>query len=289
VQNRVGMKEVIGGLVTRGFIDSPVFVVGANRSGTSVLLRALGAHPDILGSIGEAPLMVNVAAIADLVEFSEFRDYYAENMRLPKDYLYSHLRRLCFEYAIGRDFGWDRIAPSLKHLDRSILQKRYWCAKIFPVKEESRGLRQLFQGARFVYIVRNGIEVVHSRTKFPGFRDLDFETQCREWVSQTRAFDHLTTAEDVIQIRHENLVADAEDLLQKVFSFLGLEQDSAPVNLVRSTLVIPLDQPDSAGVDAKQVLRARRPPHETWTPEQRATFKAIAGEAMTCAGYKMPF
>ena len=90
-------------------------------------------------------------------------------------------------------------------------------------------------------------------------------------------------------VRHEHLVSDAEDFLRQVFAFLGLEFDSGPANLVKSTLVIPLDQPDSSGVDAKEILRARRPPYESWTPEQRAAFKNIAGDSMSRAGYEIPF
>lgn len=283
------MKAQIGQLLTHQLIDSPIFVVGANRSGTSVLLRALSAHPHVWGTTGEAPLMTMLAAIPDRIEFSQFSDYYVENLRVPKDYLYSSLRRLCFEYAVGPCYGWDRIVQELKKGDFPVRKKRRWCAKLFPEEEHCRGLRQLFRGSRFVYIIRNGVEVVHSRTRFRGFRNLDFEAQCHAWASSFQHFDHLASAEDAITVRHEHLVSDAEGFLRQVFAFLGLEFDSRPVNLVKSTLVIPLDQPDSSGVDAKQILEARRPPSESWTPEQRAAFKDIAGDAMSRAGYEIPF
>jgi hypothetical protein len=283
------VKDLIGRLLTHRFIDSPIFVVGANRSGTSILLRALSAHPLVWWGIGEAPLMTMVAAIPDTIDFSDFSSYYVENLRVPRSVLYSNLRRLCFEYAVGQNYGLDRTVQGLKKGDFSIRKKRYWCAKIFPEEGHCRGLRQLFKNARFLYIVRNGIEVVHSRTKFAGFKNLDFEAQCRAWATSFEFFDHLADADDAIRLRHEDLVADAEGFMRQVFSFLPLPYDRRPVNLVKSTLVIPLDQPSASGVDARQMLESRRPAYEGWTVEQRATFKAIAGHAMAHAGYEIPF
>ncbi|HNS49561.1 MAG TPA: sulfotransferase [Anaerolineae bacterium] len=283
------MKALVGQLATRRFIDSPVFVVGTNRSGTSILLRALGAHPLVWGSSGEAPLMAMLAEVPDRLEHSQFAGYYAENLQMSKGYLYASLRRLCFEYALGANYGWERAEKGFRSGDFSVLKKRYWSAKIFPEESHCRGLRLLFPGLKFVYITRNGIEVVHSRTKFAGFRDLDFEEHCRVWASSFRLFGHLASAQDAILVRHEHLVADAGAVLHEVFDFLGIGADTRPVTLVRTTLAIPLDEHDSVGVDARQILQTRRPPYEGWTPQQRSTFKDIAGDAMIRAGYEIPF
>lgn len=283
------MKDLIGKRMARHIIDSPIFVVGANRSGTSVLLQALGTHPRVRATTGEAPLMATMATIVDCIEHSEFRDYYVDNLRTPREYLYAHLRKLCFEYVVGPHYGLDGMIQRARRRDISFLKERNWCAKIFPEEEASRGLRGLFGGAKFLYIVRNGIEVVHSRTKFAGFKALDFEAQCRAWASSFRSFDHLARTPDALQVRHEELVADSEGLMRRVLAFLELGYDPRPATLVRSTLLIPLDQPTAAGVDAKAILESRQPAFESWTPEQRAIFKATAGEAMAHAGYEIPF
>lgn len=39
------------------YYHRPVFVIGTGRSGTTVLLEALGAHPNLLAAWGEAPLI----------------------------------------------------------------------------------------------------------------------------------------------------------------------------------------------------------------------------------------
>jgi hypothetical protein len=230
------------------------------------------------------------ARFVDSVEYSDERDYYEKTLNYPKDYLYKHLRRLCFEYVAGPNFGLDSPAAenSWQH-GKSMLRKRRWCAKTFPTADEYRGLVKLYPNARFVYIVRNGINVVHSRTKFPGFRHLDFAAHCETWAKSIEVFGFFWSASNAISVRQEELINDPEGLFRKVFDFTDLDYDEKPADFVRNNLVIPLDQPTQTGIDVKQVFEARRSPFESWTPEQRRTFKEIAGDAMGKAGYEIAF
>jgi hypothetical protein len=42
-------------------------------------------------------------------------------------------------------------------------------------------------------------------------------------------------------------------------------------------------------VDVSKVLAERRPPYETWSDEQKRTFKEICGDGMRELGYEIPF
>lgn len=284
------MKARIGELLTRKLLPNPTFVVGIGRSGTSVLLDALGLHPLILPARGEAPLIRMFGRFVDSVEYSDERDYYEATLVYPKEYLYHYLRRLCFEYVAGQNYGLDNpIAEDSWQYRKSMLRKRRWCAKTFPTADEYRGIVKLYPEARFVYIVRNGINVVHSRTKFPGFRHLDFAAHCETWAESIEVFGFLWTASNAISVRQEELIHDPEGLFRKVFDFTNLDYDEKPAEFVKNNLVIPLDQPSQSDIDVKQAFEARRLPFESWTREQRRTFKEIAGTAMREAGYELPF
>lgn len=284
------MRDRIGELVTRRCILHPVFVVGAGRSGTSILLKALGLHPLILPTWGEASLIGLFAAFGEALEFSDSKDYHAKNLNVPKDYLYQHLRRLCFEYVMGPHYGLgDTTVRALIRDSISIRQKRHWCAKTFPQVSEYGGLLQLYPGVKFIYIIRNGINVVHSRTEYHGFRHLDFETQCQAWAEAIDIFHFLVTAEAALEVRHERLVADPEGFFHDVFGFVGVDYHEEPVSFVRNNMVVQMDGRSKAGVEVRQVFESRKPPYESWTPEQRAAFKDVAGDAMRKVGYEIPF
>jgi len=283
------MKSHIGKFLTRNLIDNPILIAGIGRSGTSVLLRALGKHPLVFPGYGEAPLMRNFGELVDRIEFSDAREYYTETLFVPKKYLFDHLRRICFEYVVGTNYGCFRATWEFRNLGFSILKRQYWCAKVLPRENEYRGLQRLFPGLRTLHISRNGLDVVHSRTRFQGFRDLSFEQHCRTWAESVKDCRYLATTETALEVRHEELVADPQRFFHTVLAFLGMPYHDGPAEFVQSHLMIPLDKPSEDGVDVKQILEQREPPHAHWTAEQRETFRRIAGSAMDELGYEIPF
>lgn len=283
------MKSHIGKFLTRNWIDNPILVAGIGRSGTSVLLRALGKHPLVFAGYGEAPLMRVFADLVERIEFSAAREYYTETLFAPKEYLFDHLQRLCFEYVVGANYGYDRGAASLKKRDFSILKMQHWCAKVLPTEGEYKGLQRLFPGLRALHISRNGLDVVHSRTRFHGFRDLSFEQHCLTWTESVVGYRYLASTETALEVRHEELVADPQRFFHTVLAFLDMPYHEGPAEFVQSHLMIPLDKPSEDGVDVKQILEQREPPYAQWTVEQRETFKRIASSAMDELGYEIPF
>lgn len=287
---RVNMKDRLGQLLTRKLILNPIFVVGMGRSGTSVLLSALGLHPLVLSTKGEAPLIPMFGLLVEPLEHSDERDYYLDSLNVPKEYLYRHLQRTCFEYVAGPNYGLDQIIAEVRTQRRlEVLKRRCWCAKTFPAAGAYNGIRQLYPGASFIYIIRNGIDMVHSRTQYAGFKDQSFEEHCEAWVAGAANFGYLGSAEAAIQVRHEDLVDTPEQVLREVFDCAGIGYDQRPAAFLKETMLMPLGQPTEIGVDVKAILKRRRPAFESWTPEQRATFKRIAGDTMRETGYEIPF
>lgn len=284
------MKDRLGQLLTRSLLLNPIFVVGMGRSGTTALLRALGRHPLVLGARGEAPLIQMFGLLVEPLEHSEDRDHYLDNMYVPKDYLYRRLRQTCFEYVAGPHYGLHEIVADVRsHRSLAALTRRRWSAKVFPTYDAYNGIRQLYPGASFAYIVRNGIDVVHSRAQWAGFSGHSFEQHCEAWVTGIAHFGYLSSAEAAIEVRHEQLVHSPEQVFRQVFDCAGIGYDQRPADYIRETIWMPLGQPSETGVDVQAILNGRSPAFESWTPEQRATFKRIAGDTMSEVGYDMPF
>jgi len=283
------MKEFIGRIITKRCFHKPIFILGASRSGTSVLLQALGTHPLILAMPGEAPFITSMGGAVYLFEFAENRDYYLQSIKVTKDYLYNCFRRLSFEVAAGSNYGLKMIVKGILCGDLSLLWKRYWCAKTFPDHAVSKSLMQLYPKVKFVYIIRNGSNVVQSMTKFSGFRQQSFEKNCKSWAESVEKYRYLLALDSAIVVRHEQLVEDPDEIFQKIFSFIGIDYNEKPADFIKTVLVHPLDSSTKTGVDVKNVLNARQPPYENWSSEQHDLFKNICGNGMRELGYEIPF
>jgi hypothetical protein len=275
--------------VSRRYRDAPVLVVGAGRSGTSILLQALGEHPEILSSDRESPLIQYFGMLMHPLEFGPFafgesKEYHRAELKVPVEYLYDNLRRLCLEVALGGDHGLSAILRRR----RSPWTIRRWCAKGFPNRDEAAGLLRLFPKLRLLHIHRNGIDVVHSRSKFRGMKRYEFSDHCDIWAKHVEKFGYLFDTPEALPVRHEDLLKDPGQTFRDVLTFLGLRHDAGPERFARSTLIHSLDKKTQTGVDVHKALRERESPYGQWTADQRKTFREICGAGMSRLKYEIP-
>ncbi len=283
------MRDFLGKMLTKSFFDNPLVVVGAGRSGTSVLLQALGQHPLILSMPGEAPFITTTAGGAYLLEYAENTRYYEQSIKVSKEYLFDVLRRLSFEVAAGRHYGLKIVLNCIRGGDLYLLRKRYWCVKTFPGPDTSKGLLKLYGKAKFIYIIRNGCDVVQSMSKFSGFCQQSFEKNCKDWTDSVKKYRYLLDHESSIVIHHERLIEKPAEVFSSIFAFIGIGYHDKPAHFIQSTLVHPLNKPTQKGVDVKGILSKRKLSYEDWSLEQREAFKEICGSAMKEVGYEVHF
>jgi hypothetical protein len=283
------MLDTPGKLISRKFSHHPIFIVGAGRSGTSILVRAMGAHPMIYSVGGESPYVSHIANLVVPLEFGDQPDYYETTVQVPKDYLYGELRDLIFKSVTGRHFGTRIFLRELGARKFGYFKLTHWCAKSIPDYDQFRGLLRLFPDAKFVYIARSGYDVIQSRSYFHAFRHQGFETHCQIWSNLVHKYAYLLEQDEAVFIRHEDLVAKPDQVFGKVFSSLGIADDPGPAAVVGSTIVHPRDQKTKDNVDVGKIFKERKPAYMSWTEDQKATFKSICAEAMGILDYDIPF
>jgi Sulfotransferase family len=286
------MLDTLGGMLSARFIERPIFIVGGSRSGTIVLLKAMGKHPEILITPSEDPFIVDIGNMVHRLEFvtEEERSAYLRSLRIPFDHIYASLRRLALESAMGPHFGLKNLTKTVVRDRTNVLRKRYWCTKTFPTEASAQGLLRLYPGTGFIWILRNGLNVVHSRTKFHAFRAMEFNEQCEHWAFTIKRFGYLFDMPEAVVVRQEDLLEDPEQVFRRIFEHLQMPYHRGPTDYARTTHVHPLDIRDTMkGVDVKKVLSERSPVHESWSEEQKNAFKRICGAAMLKANYDIPF
>jgi hypothetical protein len=280
----------LGSLLALRFYHRPIFEVGSGRSGTIVLYKALGSHPQIFSMPGENPLITYFADCVEPYQRADQLRYFLHSVRLTQPQLYAELRRLIFESSAGPSAGWKVSVKGVVQHGLKFLGKTHWCVKCFPTKRHADALRELYPQAKFIYIVRNGIEVIHSRSKFPAFCKEPFESHCEFWVDAARKFSYLMSYEAAVPVRHEELLNAPEAVFRRIADTLALRPDPAPASYVQTTLVHSLDDGAThANVDVRKRLKERPPGYLSWTAVQRETFKRICGATMDALGYEVPF
>lgn len=284
------MKAATARLMSSGFVDRPIFQVGASRSGTIVLYKALGTHPNVLSMPSENPVIDYFARAAALFEFGAEAWYFRESVKVDQPYFHAKLKELLFETTAGPHMGIKTLAKSLATRPLDFVQKKFWCVKCFPLEDSAHALTVLYPDSKFIYILRNGIDVVQSRTKFPAFREQSFEHHCAFWVQAARKFDYLRRWDRCLEVRQEQLLNEPEAVFSRLCRHLGIADHENPARFVRTTLVHSRgDEGTKSNVDARRMLTERAPSHDAWTDTQRSTFKRLCGEYMDKLGYEIPF
>jgi hypothetical protein len=192
-------------------------------------------------------------------------------------------------FGVGLGMSYDPRRIGIKESAYSCGRRiKRWGAKVFPTEQSSQGLRWLYPGAKFIYIFRNGIDVVQSMSKFGSFSALSFEERCRFWSDRADTYEYLRNRSDVCQIRFEDFLDDNDSALKSIYRYLDLADSLAPSAFASSRLIHPLDSP-TAILNPKETIAARGSSFQSWSGDERNVFKDICGDAMKMLGYGIPF
>lgn len=272
------------------FAHRLVLVVGVGRSGTTVLRRALGEHPQLLRTRHEAPLERAVATGFGnhLTQSREFQDYVRRTSVASWNNVEASFRRIIFEASVGDESG------------RLLLRENFdagahlpdiagWTAKMGAIwRPSAAGLAALFSGLQTVYIHRNGMDAVQSRTRFGTFADQEFETHCTKWAAGLGYLDVLKAETDVTVVRHQDLVDRPVEFFANLLGDLGLNDDPSPAAHAMGNTANPTQELDADRTIAEN-FNSRPEAHLDWSEDQRRTFITICGKAMATYGYDIPF
>jgi hypothetical protein len=276
------------------------FIVGAPRSGTTLLRLMLDSHPEM--------------AIPHETHF--LFDLVGDNIEVRTAQEFCNLAT---EYFTWRDFDLDdtafrrtiaRIRPfTVPNAIRSFFAqyavrfgKSRWGDKTPGYLAIMRGIEKLLPEVRFVHLIRDGRDVAVSKRHLWFGPGPDVADQARSWVSCIQDAQQTGAAcGHYREIRYEELVTSPEPILRSLCEFLELPYSPEMLAYHRRAherLAELKGWPDR-GVSVHQfaVLHAhtKEPPQTNrigrWrtemSREEVRTFEAIAGNTLQTCGYQL--
>ncbi|MDQ5874237.1 MAG: sulfotransferase, partial [Actinomycetota bacterium] len=265
----------------------PIFIIGSPRSGTSILAWSLAEHSELW-----------TEAETDIF-FYMLKDGHLES---------------AFETSVARPDGtWLRnhgvdLEQFLAHLGlglNALLTEtsngRRWIDQTPANTLVVDRLAEMFPGARFLHILRDGRRVVHSMINFhraigdpetaermrragrlPPWTN-DFADASRTWTRFVSIASDFCRRhpERTYTVTNERLITDPDDAMREVLEFLGVGQEPAPARFLGTHRI---NSSFAASGKSEQAPPALTEPWREWAPEQRNTFFEEAGETMAGCG-----
>ena len=207
--------------------ENLIFVVCSPRSGSTMLQRMLGAHPEIY-THPEPHLITPLAYLG----------YHGTVDKAPYDHINAAaaFREFCQELPEGEEDVLDALRAYAMTLYGRVLEgsnKTIFCDKTPEYATVLPFLAKLFPKARYVVLTRHPLAIFHSQAHsfFGGNYQSAYETNplMQRYVKAIGEF-LLEKPVDFVQVRYEDLVQEPQENMQRVLAHLGREYDEACVN-----------------------------------------------------------
>ncbi|MEL6454185.1 MAG: sulfotransferase [Cyanobacteria bacterium J06623_5] len=189
-------------------IERPVFLVGSERSGTTLLRLMLDHHPEIMFW---AEFEYGVYQMGDDGRYPALADYY-QRLLADRNFLMDGPN-------IDRRLSYPELVNSFLRQFQDFTDKPIVGAT---VHHHFDRLLQIWPDARFIHIVRDGRDVARSCMKMGWAGDGWHGAQ--RWLTAETLWESLKTklpADRQIEVRFEDLITDTVDTLTQVCHFLG--------------------------------------------------------------------
>ena len=283
------------------------FVVGATRSGTTLLRLMLDAHPEIA-------IPSETHFIPDLIKA---RERYGASRERMIEMLTSHRRWGDFQITPEElDQRWGALeakgelnGPAAVREFFAIYQDKHGSPPRYGDKtpgyvKHMREIQLYLPEARFIHLIRDGRDVALSILK-QSFGPETVEAAAERWRSRVlRGRSQAPYLGYYLEVKFEDLVLDTEGQLRRICEFLELEFDpamlgyheTAPERLKEKARALsPTGGDDSAEAERRYMSHAKtfEPPNPSLVggyktkmdAESRASYEALAGDLLIELGY----
>ena len=210
------------------FIDKPIFLVGAERSGTTLLRLMLDHHPQ-LAWCNEFEYSVDLISDTGLPQLDVYYDW-----------LETHRIFQATNFKIDRDLNYPQLVNSF------LIQKQIREGKLLvgaTVHRHFDRLLQIWPNAKFIHIVRDGRDVARSCIGMGWAGNV--WTGIDRWIEAENLWANLNqslSADRKIEVTYESLITEPKNVLEDLCNFLEISFEPQMLTYDKTTTY---DLPDA--------------------------------------------
>ncbi|MGB3240581.1 MAG: sulfotransferase [Geitlerinemataceae cyanobacterium] len=207
---------------TSQFVGEPILLVGAERSGTTMLRLMLSHHPEIAWC---NEFEYSVDLISDTQEFPKLDRYY--------EWLETHRIFRKTGFKIDRTLDYPQLVNSF------VCQKQEQTEKSIvgaTVHRDFDKLLKIWPDARFIHIIRDPRDVARSCIGMGWAGNV--WTGVQRWLKAEQLWEQLALKipeERRIEVRYEALIAEPVQTLSRLCDFMGTSFDEAMLHYPETT------------------------------------------------------
>ena len=270
---------------------TPFFIFGCPRSGTSLLSRMLGAHPN-LAIPDESHLYNNIYPLV-----ARYGDLTMEPVRarliseiLKTEHIKTWTPALSVSDTLSRleTHDFHGIVDGLLRSWAATVGKARWGEKTPQHTLCWRTILSGFSNAQVIHLVRDGRDVMLSyRSAFFGPKHVyPLALRWREYLTAADEASAAVGDGRFLQVRYEDLVTTPERELRRICAFLGEEFTSKTLDFYRERRPLPQDRRNAEGLLQPVMSNNTGKWRVSMTPRELRIFEALAGDWLERHGYQ---
>lgn len=283
--------------MTQAQTRGPVFIVGAPRSGTTLLQYMLRSHPALSLPTGEShffiPLYRNAAAFGDLSRLRNVRRVFEAMETQSAEFLHTDLHGLRFD---GDELAREAVAQgrgTMRDIISGLFEKNAagegkprWGDKTPYYVLHIPKLLEWWPDAQIIHIIRDGRDVALSMfARKHDFRAYNVYHAAKLWEQYVETGHELGQAVppgQYLELRYEDMIGDQRAALQRICSFLGEAYSDDLLEYKKS---------GEAGKTPLLQRPVKKDNQGKWkqamTPWQIRVYESAAGRALERFGYAL--
>ncbi|MGD2118995.1 MAG: sulfotransferase [Chromatiales bacterium] len=276
--------------------DAPIFLVGAARSGTTLLQYMLRSHPQISLPTGEShffiPFYQRREEFGDLSKKNNLQNLLSSIYRQKAPFFDEELHGIKFNVDEFTDLLYKQGLHTVPQIINGIMSanaagegKQRWGDKTPYYILHLETLLEMFPDAQFVHIIRDGrdcaLSMLERKWDLKIFNTYHAAYLWNRYVEHGVEFGR-KYPDIYIELRYEDLLAEPEKNVERLCNFLNIEYSESVINFRKS---------DGSGKTSLLTQPLQKNNSEKWrtkmSDRQVRVFEALAGDMLAQNDYPL--